>query len=70
MSDVFVLNKEKNVIYNVIYKLTERQKLIIELIESDVTISATEMAQRLTATSRTIQRDIAELQKMEVLKRE
>ncbi len=74
VSDVLVLNEEgdvvKNVVKNVINELTERQRLILKMIQSDVTISAAEMSQKLNATSRTVQRDIAELQKLGVLERE
>lgn len=43
---------------------------MLEMIKSDVTISAAEISQRLNATSRTVQRDIAELQKLGLLERE
>lgn len=74
VSDVLVLNKEgnviKNVTINVIKELTERQQLILNTIQSDVTITAVEMSYKLEMSQRTIFRDIAELQKLGILERE
>lgn len=74
VSDVLVLNEKanvvKDVVKDVVKNLTERQRLILKLIQANVTISAAEMSQTLNATSRTVQRDIAELQKLGILERE
>lgn len=74
VSDVLVLNEKanvvKDVVKDVVKNLTERQQLILKLIQANVTISAAEMSQTLNATSRTVQRDIAELQKLGILERE
>ena len=63
-------NVAKGVVKDVVNQLTDRQRFIIDLIQSDVTITASEMSQRLNAASRTIQRDIAVLQKLGLLVRE
>ena len=54
---------------DVVKNLTERQTHILDFIKNEPTISAAEMSQRLNAASRTIQRDIAELQNLGVLER-
>ena len=53
-----------------VVKLTDRQKKIRELIQKDSFISAKQMAVVLSVDSRTVQRDIADLQKKGVLIRE
>lgn len=63
-------NVVKDVVKDVIKNLTDRQRLILKLIQANVTISAAEMSQTLNATSRTVQRDIAELQNFGILERE
>ena len=47
-----------NVVDNVVDKLTDRQLRIIELIRHEPTISAAQIASRLSTTIRTIQRDL------------
>lgn len=74
VSDVIALNEEgnvvKDVVKDVVNKLTERKEAILQMMRADAKISAAEMSQRLNATSRTVQRDIAELQKLGFLVRE
>lgn len=70
VSDVLVLNEKANVVKDVIKNLTDRQQVILKLIQSDVTMTAAEMSQRLEMSQRTVFRDIAELQKLGILERE
>lgn len=51
-------------------KLTERQQNIINLIKGKPSISARQMSEILSVTSRTIERDISRVKKMGILKRE
>lgn len=51
-------------------KLTERQQNIINLIKGKPSISARQMSEILSVTSRTIERDISTMKKMGILKRE
>ena len=51
-------------------KLTERQQKIINLIKDSPTISAKQMSETLSVTSRTIERDLSLMKKMGILKRE
>ena len=50
-------------------KLTERQKKILNLINESTTITGREMSETLSVSQRTIERDLATLQKIGVLKR-
>ena len=50
-------------------KLTERQKKILNLINESPTITGREMSETLSVSQRTIERDLATLQKIGVLKR-
>lgn len=70
VSDVLLLNEKANVVKDVIKNLTDRQQVILKLIQSDVTMTAAEMSQRLEMSQRTVFRDIAELQKLGILERE
>ena len=51
-------------------KLTERQQKILDLIKESPTITGKQMSETLSVSQRTIERDLAALQKMGVLKRE
>lgn len=51
-------------------ELTERQRSILELIRGNVTITTTEMAQKLSSSRRSIARDIEELQSSGFLTRQ
>ncbi len=51
-------------------KLTERQLKIINFIKESPSITAKQMSETLSVSSRTIERDLSALQKLSVLKRE
>ena len=51
-------------------KHTERQHKILNLIKESPTITGKQMSEMLSVSQRTIERDLAALQKMGVLKRE
>ena len=51
-------------------KLTERQQIILNLIKESPTISAKQMSETLSVTTRTIERDLSLMKKAGVLKRE
>ena len=51
-------------------KLTERQQKILNLVKESPTIIGKQMSEMLSVSQRTIERDLAALQKMGVLKRE
>ena len=51
-------------------KLTERQQKILNLIKESPTISAKQMSETLSVTTRTIERDLSMMKKVGVLKRE
>ncbi len=51
-------------------KLTERQQKILNLVKESPTITGKQMSEMLSVSQRTIERDLAALQKMDVLKRE
>ena len=59
-----------DVVKDVVKELTERQAVIIKLIQENPTLSASEMSQKTGMTTRTIQRDLADLQKKGILVRE
>ena len=59
-----------DVVKDVVKELTERQTVIIKLIQENPTLSASEMSQKTGMTTRTIQRDLADLQKKGILVRE
>lgn len=66
-----VVNKGVNNsgVNNVANQLTERQQGILKLIAATPNISATGMAQALSVTPRTIQRELSALQKHNIIKR-
>ena len=55
-------------------ELTDRQKVILELVETDPTLTSQKIAQKISqkesVSERTIKSDIAKLKKMELLRRE
>lgn len=51
-------------------KLTERQQKILNLIKESPTITGKQMSEILSVSQRTIERDLAALQKIGALKRE
>jgi len=51
-------------------KLTERQQKTLNLIKLSPTITGKQMSETLSVSQRTIERDLAALQKLDVLKRE
>ena len=63
-------NGTKNVTKNVTKELSERQKLIIELIENNALVTIPEMSQKTGVVIRTVKRDIEDLQARGFLTRE
>ena len=51
-------------------KLTERQQKIVNLIKESATITAKQMSETLSVTTRTIERDLSMMKMAGVLKRE
>ena len=51
-------------------KLSERQRIILDLIKESPTITGKQMSETLSVSQRTIERDLAALQKIGILKRE
>ena len=51
-------------------KLTERQEGILNLIKENAHVSANEMSEILSVTQRTIERDLAAMQKQRIIIRE
>lgn len=51
-------------------KLTERQLKIINFIKESPSITAKQLSETLSVSSRTIERDLSALQKLGILKRE
>ena len=51
-------------------KLTERQQKILNLIKESPTITGKQMSEMLSVSQRTVERDLAALQKLDILKRE
>ncbi|WP_051508795.1 HTH domain-containing protein [Xylanibacter oryzae] len=60
----------KNVVKDVAKEISDRQRIILELLQDSPTLSATELSQKTGMTSRTIQRDLADLQEKGILSRE
>ena len=59
----------ENVVENVVEKLTERQQRILSLIRTDNKVSASQIAEMLSITSRTTQRDLTVLKAKNIIKR-
>ena len=51
-------------------KLSDRQQIIVSMIRSNPTVSAKQMSETLSVTSRTIERDLAVMQKAGVIRHE
>ena len=51
-------------------KLSDRQQIIVSIIRSNPTVSAKQMSETLSVTSRTIERDLAVMQKVGVIRHE
>ena len=64
------VEKEQDVTKDVTKELTERQKLIIELINKNALVTIPEMSQKTGVVIRTIKRDIEDLQAKGILTRE
>lgn len=58
-----------NVVKDVVKQLTERQGIILKMLTENNKLSATDLSQRLNVTSRTVQRDLLELQSAGYLER-
>ena len=65
-----VVDDIRNVVKTHSSQLSERQITIIELMFLNPSISAKEMSQQLSLTSRTIERDIAKIKKLGIVERE
>ena len=52
-----------------VIELTERQRVILELISNDSTLSAKALSEKNSVNERTIERDIAKLKKLDYLRR-
>ena len=59
----------ENVVSNVVEKLNDRQNKIIELLRQEPTLSASQLALRLSSTLRTVQRDLARLRQLGIISR-
>ena len=68
--DVVVLSVTKNVTKDVTKELSERQELILGLIDKNPSVTISEMSLKIGVTTRTIKRDIGLLIGSGVLKRE
>lgn len=59
----------ENVVSNVVEKLNDRQNKIIELLRQEPTLSASQLAQQVSSTLRTVQRDLARLRYLGIISR-
>jgi predicted HTH transcriptional regulator len=60
----------KNVAKDVAKEISDRQHIILGFLQDSPTLSATELSQKTGMTTRTIQRDLADLQEKGILSRE
>ena len=51
-------------------KLSDRQQIIVSIIRSNPTVSAKQMSETLSVTSRTIERDLSAMQKAGIIRHE
>ena len=51
-------------------KLTDRQHVIVSIIQSNPSVSAKQMSETLSVTSRTIERDLSAMQKAGIIRHE
>lgn len=58
-----------DIVKDVAKQLTERQGIILKILTKNNKLSATDLSQRLNVTSRTVQRDLLELQSAGYLER-
>lgn len=63
-------NVVSNVVSDVVSQLTETQREIIKLIQANPFMSATQMSQVMSVVPRTVQRQLAALQKQGIIIRE
>ena len=63
-------NVTKDVIKGVVKELSERQKVILDLVAANSFVTTTEMSQKTGVVLRTIMRDIDDLQAKGVIKRD
>lgn len=59
----------ENVVSNVVENLNDRQNKIIELLRQEPTLSASQLAQQVSSTLRTVQRDLARLRYLGIISR-
>ena len=59
----------ENVVSNVVENLNDRQKRIIKLLRQEPTLSASQLAQQVSSTLRTVQRDLARLRYLGIISR-
>ena len=65
--NILILHIAKDVTKDVTIELTERQRILINLIRDNRTITIPEMSGKAAATERTIQRDLQYLQQLGLL---
>ncbi len=59
----------ENIADDVVENLNDRQKRIIKLLRQEPTLSASQLAQQVSSTLRTVQRDLARLRYLEIISR-
>ena len=67
---VLYIENNKNVTKDVTKEITDRQRIILELIRKDKSLTIPEMSLKTNVTERTIKRDIATLQELGIISRE
>ncbi len=65
-----IKDSEKDVVKDVVKELTERQRIILELIKEDKSVTIPQMSHKINFTTRTIQRDLEEMTKKGIISRE
>ena len=65
----FIEEKNKDVVKDVVKELSDRQRIIVSLMNNDKQISAAELSQIINVNVRTVQREIATLEKTGVISR-
>ena len=68
--DEVIAERDGNVGDVSVIKLSDRQQIIVSMIRSNPTVSAKQMSETLSVTSRTIERDLAVMQKAGVIRHE
>lgn len=64
---LITLGLKNGVVENVVENLSDRQQLIVDLLKKNNTLSAGQIAGRLSVTERTIQRDLNELKRRRII---